>query len=189
MSGAAFEKTLITSANAMIDHFTHENYLQLIEVLHFIGTMKSCQDFFNLLKMFIATKSLRLESALYAAIFKGNVTSYYSNTFELFYNNMGKFLSKPRWNLIYTYLWGAAMIRQLNHIEEAAASPGSPAAKIVDKWTAEREIATGEKRGTGAGNYDYYSLPCMQLLKETGSASLCRRTNGLQSIITLMAPH
>jgi len=111
--------------------------------------------------MFIATKSACPESALYTAISKGSVASNYSNTFELFYNNMGKFLSKAHWNLI---LWGAAMIRQLNHIEEAAASPWSPAAKIVDKWFAEREIATGNKRGTRAGNYDYYSLPCVQLL-------------------------
>jgi len=61
------------------------------------------------------------------------VTSNYSNIFGLFYNETGKFLSRTHWNLIYTFLWGAAMIRQLKHIEEAAASPGSAAAKIVDK--------------------------------------------------------
>ena len=77
---------------------------------------------------------------------------------------MGKFLSKTHWNLVYTALWGPAIIRQLIYMDNEASSSDSPAAKVVDKWLTEREIATGNKRGTGAGNYDYYSLPCMQLL-------------------------
>jgi len=83
LTGEKSRKTLIITANDMKDDFTHENHLQLIEVVHFLGTMPSFQNLADLLKTFIGTKSVRPERKIYDAIRKAKAIDNYGNIFEL----------------------------------------------------------------------------------------------------------